>query len=167
MAPVNVTGGPGERHRRDHHPDPFGFDRDWDMVHLRYIRNVEDSKALNDLEGPAVMISASGMCEAGRIQHHLKHTIGDPRNAALGRRLVERQPVVKIFGQEYPLRARVETINGHATAALTPIGMGCWIGRNPSPGTWGRLSSCTATLTRLRRWPSRSVPVLKSEFYSA
>ena len=106
---------------RNRHPDPFGFDR------LRYIRHVEDSKALNDLEGPAVIISASGMCEAGRIQHHLKHTIGDPRNAVLivswqaphtlGRRLVERQPMVKIFGQEYPLRARVETINGYSAHA--------------------------------------------------
>jgi len=106
---------------RDRHPDPFGFER------LRYIRNVEDSKALNDLEGPAVMISASGMCEAGRIQHHLKHTIGDPRNAVLivswqaphtlGRRLVERRPFVKIFGREYPLRARVETINGYSAHA--------------------------------------------------
>jgi metallo-beta-lactamase family protein len=105
----------------DRRPDPFGFDR------LRYIRNVEDSKALNDLEGPAVIISASGMCEAGRIQHHLKHTIGDPRNAVLivswqaphtlGRRLVERQPVVRIFGQDYPLRARVETINGYSAHA--------------------------------------------------
>ena len=106
---------------QDRHPDPFGFDR------LRYIRNTEDSKALNDLEGPAIIISASGMCEAGRVQHHLKHTIGDPRNMVLivgwqaphtlGRRLVERQPVVKIFGQEYPLRARVETINGYSAHA--------------------------------------------------
>jgi metallo-beta-lactamase family protein len=106
---------------QDRHPDPFGFDR------LRYIRNVEDSKALNVLEGPAVIISASGMCEAGRILHHLKHNIGDPRNAVLivswqaphtlGRRLVERRKVVKIFGQEYPLRARVEVINGYSAHA--------------------------------------------------
>ena len=106
---------------QDRHPDPFGFDR------LRYIRNTEDSRALNNLEGPAVIISASGMCEAGRVQHHLKHTIGDPRNAVLivswqaphtlGRRLVERQKVVKIFGQEYPLRARVEAIHGYSAHA--------------------------------------------------
>jgi metallo-beta-lactamase family protein len=67
------------------------------------------------------------MCEAGRIQHHLKHNIGDPRNAVLivswqaphtlGRRLVERRKVVKIFGQEYPLRARVEVINGYSAHA--------------------------------------------------
>jgi metallo-beta-lactamase family protein len=102
-------------------PDPFGFER------LRYIRNVEDSKALNRLEGSAVIISASGMCEAGRIQHHLKHTVGDPRNTVLivswqaphtlGRRLVERQDVVKIFGEEYRLRARVESINGYSAHA--------------------------------------------------
>ncbi|MBN1811890.1 MAG: MBL fold metallo-hydrolase [Anaerolineae bacterium] len=105
----------------DRHPDPFGFDR------LQYIRNVEDSKALNVLQGPAVIISASGMCEAGRVQHHLKHTITDPRNTVLivswqapytlGRRLVERQPVVKIFGEEFPLRARVETVDGYSAHA--------------------------------------------------
>ena len=67
------------------------------------------------------------MCEAGRVQHHLKNTISDPRNAVLivgwqaphtlGRRLVEGQKVVKIFGQEYPLRARVKTINGYSAHA--------------------------------------------------
>ncbi len=106
---------------QDRHPDPFGFDR------LRYIRNVDDSKALNEMKGPAVIISASGMCEAGRIQHHLKHNVTDPRNTVLivgwqaphtlGRRLVERQPVVRIFGEEFPLRARVETVNGYSAHA--------------------------------------------------
>jgi metallo-beta-lactamase family protein len=106
---------------QDRHPDPFGFDR------LRYIRSVEESKALNTLNGPAVIISASGMCEAGRVQHHLKHTITSPRNAVLivgwqaphtlGRRLVERQPVVRIFGEEFPLRARVKVINGYSAHA--------------------------------------------------
>ena len=106
---------------QDRHPDPFGFNR------LRYTRNAEDSKAINDLKGPAIIISASGMCEAGRIQHHLKHNIGDPRNMVLivgwqaphtlGRRLVEKQPVVKIFGEEFPLRARVETVNGYSAHA--------------------------------------------------
>jgi len=106
---------------QDRHPDPFGFDR------LRYIRNVEDSKALNRLEEPAIIISASGMCEAGRILHHLKNNIPDPRNAVLivswqaphtlGRRLVEERPEVRIFGREYPLRARVEVINGYSAHA--------------------------------------------------
>jgi metallo-beta-lactamase family protein len=106
---------------RNRHPDPFGFDR------LRYVRKVEDSKAINALEGPAVIVSASGMCEAGRVQHHLKHTVEDPRNTVLivswqaphtlGRRLVERQKTVKIFGEEFRLRARVEAIGGYSAHA--------------------------------------------------
>jgi len=106
---------------QDRHPDPFGFDR------LRYIRNVEDSKALNDLEGPAVIISASGMCEHGRVLHHLRHTVWSPRNAVLivgwqapntlGRRLVERHKRVRILGEEVPVRARIEVINGYSAHA--------------------------------------------------
>jgi metallo-beta-lactamase family protein len=101
--------------------DPFGFHR------LTYIRSVERSKELNFLREPAIIISASGMCEAGRILHHLKNNIEDQRNTVLivgwqapdtlGRRLVERQAVVKIFGEEYRLHARVETINGFSAHA--------------------------------------------------
>ncbi len=101
--------------------DPFGFHR------LAYVRSVEKSKELNFLREPAVIISASGMCEAGRILHHLKNNIEDPRNTVLivgwqaphtlGRRLVEHQPRVKIFGEEYSLKARVETINGFSAHA--------------------------------------------------
>ena len=101
--------------------DPFGFHR------LTYIRSVEASKELNFLREPAIIISASGMCEAGRILHHLKNNVEDPRNTVLivgwqaphtlGRRLVERRPVVKIFGEEYNLRARVETIHGFSAHA--------------------------------------------------
>jgi len=60
-----------------HNEDPFGFQR------LQYIREVADSKKLNDLHGPFVVISASGMCEAGRILHHLRNNIEDPRNTVL------------------------------------------------------------------------------------
>ena len=101
--------------------DPFGFRR------LTYIRAVEKSKELNFMREPAIIISASGMCEAGRILHHLKNNIEDPRNTVLivgwqaphtlGRRLVERQATVKIFGEEYSLQARVETINGFSAHA--------------------------------------------------
>jgi metallo-beta-lactamase family protein len=101
--------------------DPFGFGM------MRYTRSVEQSKELNFLREPAVIISASGMAEAGRILHHLKNNIEDPRNTVLivgwqaphtlGRRLVERRPVVRIFGEEYRLRARVETINGFSAHA--------------------------------------------------
>ncbi len=101
--------------------DPFGFAR------LRYIRDVAESKALNDLRGPLVVISASGMCEAGRILHHLRNNIENPRNTilitgfqaenTLGRKLVDKLPEVSIFGEPMRLRAEVETLNelsGHA-----------------------------------------------------
>ena len=101
--------------------DPFGFRR------LRYIRDVNESKALNDLRGPFMVISASGMCEAGRILHHLKNNIGDPRNTilltgyqavnTLGRKIQERMAEVPIFGEPMRLRAEVEKLDelsGHA-----------------------------------------------------
>lgn len=96
--------------------DPFGFSR------LTYITAVEDSIALNDRKEPCVIIAASGMCEAGRILHHLKNNIEDPRNTilivgfqaenTLGRRLVDRVEKVKIYGEEYALRAEVATLDG-------------------------------------------------------
>lgn len=98
------------------HSDPFGFDR---MV---YTRAVEQSKAINHSKKPAVIISASGMCEAGRILHHLKNNIQDPKNTVLivgwqaphtlGRLIAERRKEVKIFGEPYDLNAEVATING-------------------------------------------------------
>jgi len=88
---------------------------------LRYTAHVDESKELNRAEGPIIIISASGMCEGGRIVHHLAHTVEDPRNIVLivgyqaqhtlGRRLVERKDPIKIFGDKYRLRARVHTIN--------------------------------------------------------
>ncbi|MEI6210965.1 MAG: MBL fold metallo-hydrolase [bacterium] len=88
---------------------------------LRLVETVEESKALNDLPGPMIIISASGMCEAGRVLHHLKNNIGDPRNIiliagfqaenTLGRRLVDHLSPVRIFGQEVEVRARIHTIN--------------------------------------------------------
>lgn len=101
--------------------DPFGFAR------MQYTRAVYQSKALNELKEPAVIISASGMAETGRILHHLKNNIEDPRNTVLivgwqapdtlGRRLVERQPKVRIFGEEYRLRAQVKSIQGFSAHA--------------------------------------------------
>jgi|UniRef100_A0A7V6A4X7 metallo-beta-lactamase family protein len=116
---------------RDPEGDIFSFKK------LTYIRDVEESKALNDRQGPCVIISASGMAEAGRIQHHLKRNIGDPRNTVLivgwqapntlGRRLVERQPVVRIFGMEYQLEAEVVTLNGFSGHA-DQQGLLRWVG---------------------------------------
>jgi metallo-beta-lactamase family protein len=104
--------------------DPFGFSR------LTYIRDVEDSKRLNTSSLPMVIISASGMCEAGRILHHLRNNIEDPKNTimmvgfcaphTLGRRLVERRRDVKIFGEPYRLRAEVEVMNAYSAHADEP-----------------------------------------------
>lgn len=89
---------------------------------LKYIRSVNESKALNNQEGPMIIISASGMAETGRILHHLKNNIEDPRNKVLivswqaphtlGRRLADRAERVRIFGEEYVRRAGVATIGG-------------------------------------------------------
>ncbi|HMN63023.1 MAG TPA: MBL fold metallo-hydrolase, partial [Anaerolinea sp.] len=93
-----------------------------DFKGLTYIRSVDESKALNDRPGPMVIISASGMAETGRILHHLKNNIEKPKNTVmivswqapdtLGRRLAERQPWVKIFGETYQVRAEIATIGG-------------------------------------------------------
>lgn len=98
------------------HNDPFGFDM------MRYTRATSESKELNFLREPAIIISASGMAEAGRILHHLKNNVEDPRNTilivgwqaphTLGRRIVEKQTKIRIFGEEYQLKAEVATING-------------------------------------------------------
>jgi metallo-beta-lactamase family protein len=109
------------RHYLDHGEDPFGFQR------LQYIRDASESKKLNDLHGPFVVISASGMCEQGRILHHLRNNIEDPRNTVLitgfmaqdtlGRKLVEKWPEVLIFGEPTRVRAEISSLDelsGHA-----------------------------------------------------
>jgi len=106
---------------QDKHHQALGFE------HLRYTRSVEESKAINHVQGPAVIISASGMAEAGRILHHLKNNIEDPNNTVLivswqaphtlGRRLAEREKHIKIFGEPYTRRAQVSTINGFSAHA--------------------------------------------------
>jgi metallo-beta-lactamase family protein len=94
---------------------------------LQYTRDVEQSKALNSVRTPVVIIAASGMVESGRILHHLAHGAPDPRNTilivgfqaehTLGRRIVERRPTIKVFGEEVPLRAEVELLNGYSAHA--------------------------------------------------
>ncbi len=103
--------------------DLFGFRG------LTYIATPQESRALNDRKGPFVVIAASGMCESGRVVHHLRHAVGSDRNTivmigyqaeyTLGRRIVERQPRIRIFDREIDLRAKVEVLNGlsaHADA---------------------------------------------------
>lgn len=109
--------------RQDADSDIFGFDR------LTYTQSQQESIALNRQRGPMVIIASSGMCESGRIRHHLKNAIEDENNTiiiigfqaqhTLGRRIVERQPRVSIFDRTYELRARIEILNGlsaHADA---------------------------------------------------
>ncbi len=94
---------------------------------IRYVSSVAESKSLNRRRKPAIVISASGMCEAGRILHHLKNSVTKQRNAVaivgfqaehtLGRRLVERRSQIKIFGKMYPVRCEIATLNGFSAHA--------------------------------------------------
>ena len=88
---------------------------------MTYVGTPADSMALNDKPGPMIIIAASGMCEGGRVVHHLKQIVGDPWNIilivgfqaenTLGRRIVEERTPLRILGEEMELNARVETIN--------------------------------------------------------
>lgn len=94
---------------------------------VSYTRETEESKALNTLDTPAIIISASGMCEAGRILHHLKNHAKDEKTTVLfvgyqaqhtlGRRIIEGEPYIKVYGKKYPMNAEVVVLNtfsGHA-----------------------------------------------------
>jgi metallo-beta-lactamase family protein len=104
-----------------HHKNPFGFNS------LHFTTSVDESKALNDHPGPLVIISADGMCEAGRIQHHLINSISNPNTTVLtvgymaentlGRRIRNREKEVKIHGQWFQRRAAVEEINAFSAHA--------------------------------------------------
>ena len=125
----------------EEHPDLFGEER------IRYVDKVHESIALNHKPEPCIIISASGMCEAGRVLHHLKHNIEDPRSTiliagyqaegTLGRRLVERQPEVRILGRMFPLKAEVVVLNGLSSHA-------------DHGGLLGALSSLAGTARQVR-----------------
>lgn len=102
-------------------PDPFGFST------LDYVENVAESKALNNLQEPCIIISASGMIEAGRIKHHVFNNIGDERNTllmvgycspgSLGGRLLAGEKQVKIFGRPVEVRAEIISIGSYSAHA--------------------------------------------------
>jgi metallo-beta-lactamase family protein len=104
-----------------HHKNPFGFNS------LHFTTSVDESKSLNEHRGPLIIISADGMCEAGRIQHHLIHNIQDPNTTimtvgymaenTLGRRIRNRESEVKIHGEWFKLKAQVEEINAFSAHA--------------------------------------------------
>lgn len=101
--------------------DPFGFNK------LKYITEVEESKKLNSLNGPCIIISSSGMCESGRILHHLANNVENPNNIilivgfmaehTLGRKIVEKENTIKIFGDEYKLNAEVIVMDSYSAHA--------------------------------------------------
>ena len=104
---------------------------------MQFVGTPEESMALNDMPGPMIIIAASGMCEGGRILHHLKHGVQDPDNIVLivgfqaentlGRRIVEKRNPLRILGEEIPLKARVEVINA-LSAHADRAGLMDWIG---------------------------------------
>jgi len=106
---------------REEHGAPFGFRR------LRYVGSAEESRALNDRKEPCIIISASGMCEGGRILHHLKHGIGDPRNTVLfvgfqaegtlGRRIRDGAEEVRILGDVVRVGAEIVGLDGFSAHA--------------------------------------------------
>ena len=112
--------------------DPFGFNR------LRYTRSTAESKQLNELTTPAIIISASGMCEAGRILHHLKNNLENERTIVLfvgfqaentlGRKLLDGQDPVPVFGQKYRVRAQIKRAEGYSAHA-DQAELLAWVGR--------------------------------------
>ena len=99
-------------------------DNPLDFPGLTFTQTVEESKALNESDEPCIIISASGMCDVGRIKHHLKHNIWNPKSTilfvgyqapgTLGRRIVDGEKKVKILGEEFAVKARIEYIEGYS-----------------------------------------------------
>ncbi len=102
-------------------------DKPLEFAGLKLNSSVEGSIALNQLSGPAVILSASGMCDAGRIKHHLKHNISDSRSTilfvgyqaegSLGRVILSGADPVRIFGEYYPVRAKIDSIDAFSAHA--------------------------------------------------
>jgi metallo-beta-lactamase family protein len=154
--------------------EPFGFAR------LRYIGSADESRALNDHHGPAIIVSASGMCEGGRVLHHLRHRLGDERNTVLfvgfqgdgtlGRRLRDGAETVNVFGEPVQVRAEIASLDGfsaHAdqaeilawVTALRPVPRKIFLVHGePQP------AETLAGLLRARLAAEVHVPVLGEEF---
>jgi metallo-beta-lactamase family protein len=118
------------------------FKKNPSAVDLRFIADVEESKALNKIKGGAIIISASGMCDAGRIIHHLQNNLPRSQNAivitgfqaygSLGRRLVDKAAKVRLFGEEVTVRASIHTIGG-LSAHADQAGLMEWLRGFQSP----------------------------------
>jgi metallo-beta-lactamase family protein len=114
----------------------WGRDRTGRVLDLHFTESVEESKRLNDVRHGAIIISASGMCDAGRIKYHLRHNLPRAESAivftgfqaagTLGRRLVDGEKRVRLFGEEVPVRARICTIGG-LSAHADQVGLLAWL----------------------------------------
>jgi metallo-beta-lactamase family protein len=147
-----------------------------DIGEVRFTESLEESMRINEIRSGAVIISASGMCEGGRIKHHLRHNLPRPECAivfagfqaqgTLGRRIVDGAQAVRIFGETYPVRARIFTIGGLSAHADREALLG-WLGqfKRPPQQTWvvhGETFPAHALRDELRRrgW-SAHVPALE------
>jgi len=159
---------------RSHDGEPFGFAR------LRYVTTPEESRALDERKGPSIVISASGMCEGGRVLHHLRHALGDARNTVLfvgyqgegtlGRRLRDGAPVVNVFGEPVQVRAEIASLDGFSAHA-DQAELLAWVGSfDPAPRTiflvHGELAPATtlAGLLRERSGATVHIPEPGEEF---
>ena len=125
---------------------------DWNLEgkggpRIHFTEDLADSMKINAVRAGAVIVSASGMCEGGRIKHHLRYNIARPECAlvfvgfqaagTLGRRIVDGAQTVRLFGEEYPVKARVFTVGGLSAHADQAALLG-WLGnfREPPSQTW-------------------------------
>ena len=155
-------------------PDPFKYR----LVH--YTPTQEESKKINDLKGPALIISASGMAETGRILHHLKNNLEDPHTTVLfigyqapetlGRRLVDKARSVRIFGEEYRVRARIESISGFSAHADQSELLD-WVADIANPPAYTFLvhgeeqaATCLAQLLKEKGWHQILIPQREEGF---
>jgi metallo-beta-lactamase family protein len=154
--------------------EPFGFKR------LRYVGSADESRALNDRNEPCIIISASGMCEGGRVLHHLQHSLGDARNTVLfvgfqgdgtlGRRLCDGAESVNVFGEPVRVRAEIASLDGFSAHADQRELIDWVTSMSPAPRTiflvHGELGPATvlADLLRQRTGSTVHIPEKGQEF---
>lgn len=148
-----------------------------DRPTIHFVQEVEESMALNRIAGGAVIIAASGMCDAGRIKHHLRHNLGRRESSVvitgfqaegtLGRRLVDGARRVRIFGEELPVRADIYTIGG-LSAHADQTALLAWLGKFRQPPRHcfvvhgeAQTASSFAQAVRELGWPRVTVPAHK------